>query len=82
MLVYFGSCEKRQTAIHKSVTTDSMFTYLYFSHKKDDPVGTLQLDGQPLGNQGQRLILEPTGQMTMSPPGPQALTPHIHMPEK
>lgn len=48
----------------------------------DDLVGTQQIEDQPLENQGQRLISEPTGQMTLSPPGPQVSTPHIHMPVK
>lgn len=59
-----------------------MFVYLYFSHKMGGPIGTQQLEDQPLENQDQRLILESTGQMTQSPPGPQASTPHIHMSTK
>lgn len=59
-----------------------MFIYLCFLHKMDGPVGTQQLEGQPLENQGQKLTLEPTGQMTLSPPGPQVLTLHIHMSAK
>lgn len=66
----------------KNVATSSMFLYLYFSHKMDDPIGTQQLEDQPLENQGQRLISELTGQMTQSPPGSQVSTPHTHMSAK
>lgn len=74
--------QMRLIYLKNNVALASMLTYLYFSHKMDDPIGTQQLEDQHLENQGQRLVSGLTGQMTQSPPGPQVSTPHIRMPVK